>query len=192
MAIDFEKIHKRFNGLMMDLCKECGGLCEKTEITCLLLGEVEFVAKKLNQDVATFVKNNCNIIKYNGNNIYMLKAGVCTFLNSQHRCVLEESNSKIITCMLYPVSIAVLNDKVEIFVDTKACPMAHKISDNFKKQAFEIYENIKNEIPKWWLEFTSRYYEYTFDYSKLEKLRNKPIITTKELEKCVKLKNTIL
>jgi len=63
--------------------------------------------------------------------------------------------------------------------------MAHKITDDFKNKAFTIYEKIKNDIPLWWLEFVSKYDEVVYDYSKLEKLREKQFIRLKELEKCI-------
>ncbi len=64
MAIDFEAIHKTFDGMMLDLCIECDGSCEKNEITVFLPGEIEFVAKKLNLSPNDFIKKFCNTIKF--------------------------------------------------------------------------------------------------------------------------------
>ncbi len=63
--------------------------------------------------------------------------------------------------------------------------MAHKIPDDFKNQAFNIYESMKNDIPTWWLEFVSKYDECIYDYPKLEKLKNNKIISINELEDCI-------
>jgi len=184
MAIDFEKIHKEFDGMMLDLCVECKGKCEKDELTMFIPGEIEFTAKKMNLSSKEFIEKFCNIIKFKGNEIYIIKAGVCPFLNKEYRCELEESNCKIIRCLLYPVLIGIKNNKIRIFVDPN-CPMANRITEDFRNKAFKIYEEIKQDIPKWWLEFVSRYDECTYDYKKLEKLRNKKVISVKELEECI-------
>jgi len=185
MTIDFKQIHKKFDGMILNLCNECGGQCEKNEITVLLPSEVEFIAEKLNLSSQEFIEKFCNIIKFKENNIYMLKAGVCPFLNKENRCELEKFNCKLIRCLLYPILIGIKEDKIKIFVDYKNCPMAHRITNNFKSQAFEIYESIKQEIPKWWLEFVTKYDECSYDYLGLEKLRNKKVILIDELEDCI-------
>jgi len=87
--------------------------------------------------------------------------------------------------MLYPVLIGTPEDKTKIYIDFKDCPMAKKLTKKFTKQGKEIYKDIKNKIPKYWFEFVSKYDYYTYNYSKLEKLRNKKFITLKELEKCI-------
>tara|TARA_Y100000310_G_scaffold342743_1_gene447192 strand:+ start:4277 stop:4837 length:561 start_codon:yes stop_codon:yes gene_type:complete len=185
MVIDFEKIHKAFDGTMLDLCTECGGQCEKNEISVFLPGEVEFIANKINFDKQKFVDDFCNIIKFKNHDIHMLKAGVCPFLNKEYRCELEDNNCKLIHCLMYPILIGIEDNKIKIFVDTKHCPMAHKIQDDFKNHAFNIYESIKNDIPKWWLEFVSKYDECTYDYPKLEKIKDNKIISINELEDCI-------
>lgn len=53
MSIDFEKIHRMFDGLMFDLCSECGGSCEKNTMCTLLPGEAEYVALKFGGGGAT-------------------------------------------------------------------------------------------------------------------------------------------
>lgn len=185
MAIDFESVHKNFDGMMLDLCVECKGSCEKNEITMFMPGEIDFVAKKLNMGLQEVADKFCNIIKFKGHDIYMLKAGVCPFLNKEYRCELEDPNCKPIRCLLYPTLIGLVDNNVEIFVDYKCCPMAGRISDDFKKKSFEAYQNIKNDIPMWWLEFVSMYDDSVYDYSKLEKLRDKKVIGLDELEKCI-------
>ena len=87
--------------------------------------------------------------------------------------------------MLYPILIGISENKIKIFNDCNGCKMAHKITDDFKNKAFEIYENIKNDIPPYWLEFVSKYDEVVYDYSKLEKFRKKQFIELEALEKCI-------
>ena len=185
MAIDFEVIHKNFDGIMFDLCNECEGQCEKNEITVFLPNEIKFVAQKLNLNLEEFVERFCNTIEFKENKIYILKAGVCPFLDSEFRCEMEKFNCKLVRCLLYPILIGISENKIKIFVDYKHCPMARRITNNFKNQAFRIYESVKQEIPKWWLEFVSKYDECIYDYSKLKKLRNRKIILMEELEDCI-------
>ncbi|MFA6048053.1 MAG: hypothetical protein WC737_04505 [Parcubacteria group bacterium] len=183
--INFEKIHEEFDGMMFDLCDECGGRCEKNNLSLYLPGEVEFIAGKLKINFKDFVKKYCNLVKISENSeLYIQKAGTCPFLDNDYRCTLEKPNCKIIRCMLYPVLIGHPTDKFKIFLDYEDCPMANKLTDQFKKQAFKIYEDIRDTIPEYWLEFVSKYDFITYDYSKLEKLRDKEIITPEELEKC--------
>ena len=184
MAIDFEKIHEEFDDMMLNLCTECGGQCEQNEITLLLPGEAEFVAKKLGLTVKEFVEKFCNKIKFKGREVLLLKVGVCPFLNSEYRCALEKPNCKITRCLLYPVIIGLSEKRPKIFVDYLNCPMAGRVSVDYKKKATEVYEEIKHEIPRWWLEFVSKYDEITYDYTKLEKLRDKKSIFISDLKQC--------
>lgn len=183
--IDFEKAHEKFDGIMIQLCKECGGLCENEEITLFLPGEAEFAAKKLKINKKEFIKKFCNTIMFKGNEIYILKAGMCPFLNKKKRCNLEKPNCKPLRCLLYPVLIGNYRGKPKIFIDNRYCPMAKKITKEFKRKAYATCIDIKTKIPKWWLEFVSKYDEATYDYSKLTKLRNKKIIKLEELKKCM-------
>ena len=185
MAIDFETIHNSFDGMMLDLCVLCGGSCEKNEITLFLPGEAEYVANKLNLSLSKFAEQYCNIVKYKNNDIYLLKVGICPFLDTNYRCELEETNSKPIRCMLYPVLISASQQEIKIFLDHKNCPMAHRVTDDFNRKATKISESIKDEIPKWWLDFVAEYDEVTYDYSKLEKFRDQQFIELSELEVCI-------
>lgn len=185
ISIDFEKIHEEFDGMMFDLCEACGGQCEKNNLTLFLPGEVDYVAGKLNLKTKDFIKKYCNTVKLKTDNqIYILKAGTCPFLDKDFRCELEKPNCKPVRCMLYPILIGAPKDKKKIFIDFEECPMAYRLTPKFIKQATKIYEDIKNRIPKYWLEFVSEYDYYIYDYSKLEKLRDKDIITLEELKKC--------
>jgi hypothetical protein len=185
MTINFEDIHKKFDGTLLDICKECGGRCEKEAITVFLPGEAEFVAKKMCLSLKKFVDKFCNIIKFYGHTIYTPKVGMCPLLDKKYNCILAKLNCKLIRCSLYPILMDLSKNKIRIFVDFKDCPMSHKINDAFKNQAFKIYEEIKDQIPRWWLEFVSKYDERIYDYKKLEKLRNKKVISLKELRTCV-------
>lgn len=183
--IDFEKIHNEFDGMMFDLCDECGGQCEKNNLTLFLPSEAEYIAKKLNLPFENFIKKYCNTVKISeAECVYILKAGVCPFLDKKYRCELEKPNCKPVRCMLYPVLIGAPGDKTKIFIDFEECPMAYRLTKKFIKQATKIYQDIKDKIPNYWLEFVSEYDYYIYDYSKLEKLRDKEIITLEELKKC--------
>ena len=181
MAIKFEDIHQKFDGTL-DLCKECEGQCETNEITVFLPNEIEFISKKLNIDPKKFIDSYCNLIRFKRHNIYILKAGICPFLYRE-KCKLEKCNAKLIRCLLYPVLIGILNNKVRIFVDSQ-CLMHKKIGKDFRKKAFDIYSTIKKDIPKWWLEFVSEYDECAYDYSKLQKVRGKKQVSLNELREC--------
>lgn len=185
MAINFEVIHKNFDGMMLDLCVQCGGSCEKNEITMFLPGEAEFASKKLNLSLHDFIEKFCNVIKFKDNDIHILKAGVCPFLDKKYRCELEEPNCKPLRCLLYPILLGNSENETKIFVDYKNCPMAYRITEDFKTKAITAYESIKDDIPAWWLEFVSKYDEVVYDYNKLEKLRQKRYIKLSELEDCM-------
>lgn len=185
MAIDFEKIHQEFDGLMLDLCYQCQGSCEKNEMTAFLPGEAEFIAKKLNLDFQTFIQKYANIVSFKNNHIYLSKVGICPFLNLNSRCELEKNNCKLLRCLLYPVLMGKYENQIKIFVDFQGCPMAHKVKEDFKEKAIKIYQEIKTEIPDWWLDFISEYEEAIYDYHNLEPLREKNILELAELEKCM-------
>ncbi len=185
MQIDFEKAHNIFDGLMTNLCQECGGLCENEEITLFLPGEAEFAASKLKIDKKEFIKKFCNTIIFKGKEIYILKAGMCPFLNKKKRCDLEKLNCKPLRCLLYPILIGNSRGEANVYIDNRYCPMASKITETFRKKAHLVCNQIKSDIPKWWLEFVSKYDEATYDYSKLNKLRDKQFIELKELKKCM-------
>lgn len=171
--------------MIVDLCRECGGKCERDQIALFLPGEVEFIAKKLDLTPQEFIDRVCNIVEFRGEEVYMIKlAGDCPFLDKENRCELEKFNCKPISGMLYPVLVGLSGDEVRIFVDYKNCPMAHRLSEDFKEKAFRIYESIRKEIPQWWLEFISRYDCCTYDDSKFEELRDKMKISPEELEEC--------
>jgi len=71
VSIDFKKIHDGFDGMMFDLCEECGGQCEKSNLTMLLHGEAEYIAKKLKLNLNDFINKFCNIVKIADNNRYI-------------------------------------------------------------------------------------------------------------------------
>ncbi|OGJ43566.1 hypothetical protein A2974_02165 [Candidatus Peregrinibacteria bacterium RIFCSPLOWO2_01_FULL_48_20] len=185
MAIDFESIHKNFNGVMLGLCTACGGSCEKNQITLFLPGEIEFVAGKLGMDLMAFKEKFCNTIVFKGQHIFIMKAGVCPFLNASYHCELEDSNCKLTRCLLYPVIVSLVNGKAAVYLDEKGCPMTRWVPKEFTAQATEIYEEIKNELPDWWLEFVVKYDEALYDYSKLTRHREKRFIELRELESCM-------
>ena len=119
MAINFEKIHNDFDGMMLDLCTECGGKCEQNELTILLPGEEDFISKKLGMTKEDFLEQNCNKLLFKGFDIYILKAGVCPFLNNEFRCDLEKANCKLVRCLLYPVLIGITElNAPKIFLDS--------------------------------------------------------------------------
>lgn len=183
MAINFEKLHKQFNGMMFKLCQQCGGTCEQNEITVFLPGEVNFCANKLNIPVKEFIKKFCNTVLFQEHEIYILKAGMCPFLK-HFRCDLQNFNCKLIHCMLYPVLIGLKNRQVEIYVDHCNCPMADKITPEFKDKAFAIYQEIVKEIPMWWMEFISTCDSAVYDYQKMSKLRYRKHIKVQQLIAC--------
>jgi len=193
MPINFDSIHSEFDGMMLNLCTECGGKCEKKEITMLLPGEAEFISSAISLSLQEFLDTHCNTLLFKEHEIYILKAGVCPFLDSEFRCALEKTNSKVVRCLLYPVIIHLSpTGEPEICLDTEFCPMAHRISEDFKTKAFAVYEKIKKDIPMWWLEFVTKYDETYYDYPKLELLRHKKILTLKELEACMEKPATII
>jgi Fe-S-cluster containining protein len=184
MAIDYKSIYTEFTGLIMNLCQECGGQCEQTQLSLFLPGELEYCASALKMDPKQFLEKYCNIINFQGHDIYLLKLGVCPFLNEEYRCVLEDQNIKPLVCRMYPVWVGLVNGKKKVMVDEKLCPMAKKIPESFRKKAFKIYNQIKKDIPDWWLEFESVVDDFLFDYKKLNLLRNKFRITLEELNNC--------
>ncbi|MDD4409830.1 MAG: hypothetical protein PHW52_04235 [Candidatus Pacebacteria bacterium] len=185
MAIDFEKIQNEIKEISMNFCTGCGGVCENTEIVAFLPGEIDFAADKLKIDKQEFIKKYCNVIQYKNNDIYILKAGICPFLNDQKKCELEEFTCKLICCALYPTIIKLSGKDIEIKIDSIGCPMSHNVDEEFKNKTFKIFENIKDEIPLWWLEFCQEYDEAKYDYEKLEKLRDKQFIELDELKDCI-------
>jgi Fe-S-cluster containining protein len=185
MVIDFKSVYTEFTGLIMNLCQECGGQCEQTQLSLFLPGELEYCASILKMDPPKFLNQYCNIINFNGHDIHLLKLGVCPFLNEEFRCVLENENIKPLVCRMYPVWVGLSNGKKKVMVDEKLCPMAKNIPEDFRKKAFKIYNKIKKDIPNWWLEFESVVDDALFDYKKLDQLRNKPKITLDELNQCI-------
>jgi Fe-S-cluster containining protein len=170
----------------MNLCKSCGGLCENEMLGIFFPGEVEFIASKIGMDRDKFIEKYCNIIIYKDLKIHLLKLGICPFLDSNYRCELERFNAKLVICMLYPVWIVRSNGKTEIILDRELCPMADKVPNSFKEKAFALYEEMRSQIPNDWLEFESDVDDGLFDYVKLNKLRDKTIITLEELGRCKK------
>jgi Fe-S-cluster containining protein len=185
MTINFPLIYAEFTGLIMDLCQECQGLCEKTQLSLFLPGELEYCASVLDMDPNEFKLRFCNIINFKGHDIYLLKLGVCPFLNEKFRCILEDKNIKPLVCRMYPVWIGLSKGRKKVMIDEKLCPKAKKIPKDFRKKAFKIYNRIKKDIPNWWLEFESVVDDALFDYNKLDILKNKPIILLEELTNCI-------
>jgi hypothetical protein len=86
--------------------------------------------------------------------------------------------------LVYPVLIGLKNNKPIVFLDYKGCPMAKRVGKVFLDKAFKVSKQILKEVPKWWLEYVSKFDECYYDYKKLEKFRDRDIILAKELEKC--------
>jgi Fe-S-cluster containining protein len=185
-AICFEEAHTISDGMMLDLCQECKGKCEKDGKSPLLPGEEGFIAKKLGMPVSDFIDRFCNTIRFRGHDAYLLKAGKCPFLNPASRCELEKHDCKPLLCLLYPACIGVYDDGIRMSIDHEECPAAGKLQPDFKEKARQMVESIKHNIPKWWLDMDFGDEEKGhFDYSKLERLKDKKVASLDEWRKCV-------
>jgi uncharacterized protein len=183
MAIDFGRIYKQFAGEFMDICSECGGQCEKTDIAIFFPGEESYTAKQMGMKREEFLKRYCNIIKFKGHDIVILKAGFCPFLNDGS-CSMEKENIKLLGCRQYPFVFVKKNNMLDVDIDYERCPGARKISEDFKRQARRVFKEIKDDVPSWWLEFYFGYSEVPYDYDKMDNLRDKEVINLKELVAC--------
>lgn len=186
-AIDFERIHQRFDGLMFDLCAECGGGCEQDTLAILFPGEAEYIAGKLGTTANAFIAEHCLTVQYMGHDVQILKGIVCTFLNAEFRCGLEKFKCKPLQCLVYPAMIGEPGDKNRIFIDHIDCPMAHRVNDEFRQKAFSILEFIKPALPDWWLEFNLEHGWPLYDYAKFAALGDRNEISVEELMQCRKL-----
>jgi Fe-S-cluster containining protein len=62
----YENFHKMFSGgnqSTFDICKKCGGACERNKIGTLLPGEKEYMAKKMGISVSEFELKYLDILK---------------------------------------------------------------------------------------------------------------------------------
>ncbi|MCX5812824.1 MAG: hypothetical protein NT178_09815 [Proteobacteria bacterium] len=188
--IEFEKLHSMFDGMMFDLCVECGGGCEKNTITYFLPGEAEFVSRKLEIPFMNFIDRFCNTFPYKGHKIYGL-VGDCHFLDiTEGRCRLETRNAKLMLCLAYPAMIGYPGDIRKIFIDDIDCSMAHRVSDEFKKKAFEVLELALEHLPDWWLEFNLEHGWPIYDYELLAALKGRKEISIEELRACAIVRGT--
>jgi len=182
--IDFEGIHRTFDCTMFDLCAECGGRCEYNTIVAFMPGEVEFTAQKLGLAVDAFVKQFCNTIRYDGRDIYILKNNDCPFLNAEYMCELEKHSCKPLCCLFYPGTIGHPDDKRKVFIDDEDCPMAHRVSEDFKTKSLGILEILKSQLPELWLDFFAGPMWRLYDREKLGHLRDQLQISTEQLKHC--------
>ena len=187
-TIDFEGINREFSKINrenFDLCKQCGGYCENSEMFFYLPGEAKYIAQKIKSSTKEFERKYVNKLKYKNRIIDLLKIGTCPFLKT-YKCQLEKYNAKLIVCLLYPVAIEKVSGKNKISLDTYFCPMAEKFPKKYVSAAKNIYKKIQNKIPNYWLEFATECDPFVYDYKKLAKLKNKKFITIKELAGCIK------
>lgn len=184
-SIDYEGIHQKFDGLMFDLCSECGGSgCEYNTLGYFMPGEEEYIAGKLEMPVQEFLDRYCTTIKnYQGHDIYIL-IGFCKFLSPSFHCQLEIHNCKPLTCLLYPAMIGFPGQPKRVFLDDVDCPMAHLVDDSFKEKAFAILEVLKEQLPEWWLGFNLQHGWPIYHYDRLLELSTKKVVTIEELRAC--------
>jgi len=183
--IDYEGIHQMFDGLMFDLCSECGGSgCEYNTIGVLMPGEAEFIACKLGPTAEEFIERYCNTVSnYQGHDVHTF-IGLCKFLSPTYRCELEAENCKPLTCLFYPAMIGFPGQPKLVFLDDVDCPMAHRVNDSFKERAFAILETLKEQLPEWWLNFNLQHCWPIYHEDKLHRLSEKQVITVEELMGC--------
>lgn len=181
---DFKYMHNLLQGEFYNICHECGGECEYTQLGIFLPGEVDYIAEKLNYKKEDFIRKYINVVEFKGKEIHLLKLGICPFLNVNKMCDLMEKGIKPITCRLYPLWIGLDNGQVTLKLDEDFCPYAWSIPIKFKRKAIKLFEFIKNKIPAYWLEFETQIDDYMFDYSKLNKFRKKIQISVEELLSC--------
>lgn len=185
MSIDYEKTHSLFNGLMVNLCHSCGGICEQNQLAVLLPEEDDYISLKVGVQKDDFLKKYCTTVDFGEHKVNVLKVGVCPFLNNQFRCELERFNCKVIQCLLYPVLINSSIAQGKAIVDVLFCPMAHSVSEEFKHEAWKLLDEIKGDLPQWWLDCSGIIDSYVYDYDKLLDIKNKPMITIEELNNCI-------
>ena len=187
--IDFEKINQGFKelgGLALDLCRGCGGYCEHNDLAAYLPGEEEFIAEKPKMSPGEFCRKYASKIRYKNHTINLLRiSDPCPFLK-KYRCQLEKYDAKPLVCLLYPVYITREQNRNKILLDVQSCPMAGKFPKGYVKKAMDVYRKIESQIPKYWLEFTTKYGGLLYDYKKLSELENKKFITVKELVGCIR------
>jgi Fe-S-cluster containining protein len=185
MTIDFDAVHSKYQGKFYKLCQKCGGRCENNETVIFFPKELDYVLKKLEIERKEFIKKYCSAIKYKNRIVYMAKLGRCPFLDGRNQCRLEKFGCKLLRCKLYPTVIGLnKRKKPRIFVHHSGCPMSKKIPKEIISDAFNVSKRILSNLPSWWLEFANEYDESIYDYSKLDKIKNKNLILTKELEDC--------
>ncbi|MBT9164156.1 MAG: hypothetical protein DDT22_00075 [candidate division WS2 bacterium] len=185
MSINYEKAHSLFDGLMINICHACGGICEQNQLAVLLPEEDDYIALKIGVEKKEFLKNYCTTVDFREQKINILKIGVCPFLNNQFRCELEQFNCKALQCLLYPVLINSSLAQGKAIVDESYCPMAHSVSEEFKHKSWKLLEEIKSNLPQWWLDCSGIIDSYIYDYKKMSDLKNKTTITIEELNNCI-------
>jgi len=186
MNINFEKVHENFEGKIENLCNKCGGQCENNETVIFFPNEMEFIAKKLGISPKKFSDKYCNKIKFKNKYVIMMKVGKCPFLSKSNNCRLEKYNCKLLKCKLYPIIIG-KNKKglPAVRINYEGCPMAKKLPDKFKEEAYGIAKHLMKSLPKYWIDFSVDYDEEKYDYVKLKKLRNMIIISIFKLKQCL-------
>ena len=181
---DLIEIYSMFEGLIVDLCKKCNGLCERTQFPLYIPGEIEYISKVMGISLKEFKKKYVTDVKYKDNTVNLIKLGRCPFLNDSNRCDLEAINSKPLICRLYPLWLGLKNDKPVLLNDTDLCPNAKKLPLKFKIYAKRIFKRIQHKIPKWFFEFETLYDDSLFDQTKLNKYQAREMITLHELAQC--------
>src|SRR3989344_390607 len=185
--IDFEKIWD-VKGILSGCFEHCDGRCEYEALSIFLPGEAEFIAKKSGIAFNEFKENYLSAIKYHDlvDNkdyiIYVYKLGICLFLENGKGC--RDETKKNFICKTYPIKGELITGKLKIYPDPW-CLLCkkNKLPEDFKNQMTALWEDIGKKLPEWWLRGIM-IIDRAYDYSKLNKLRDKEVVTTDELLKC--------
>jgi len=186
MPIDFEEVHRRFDGMLLNLCRKCGGFCEKNYLSVFLPGETEYMAHKIKMGKNAFIKKYATTVKKSGRQIHVLKIGLCPFLDQKYRCRLEKINAKPLSCLFYPIYLSLEGNQKKVYLDKWGCPMADRFSRSYTNKARELLKELKKDIPDWWFKFLREFDDDYYDYGKLHTLRGNSVVSPRELKKCVR------
>lgn len=170
----FESFHQKFSGSnqnTFNICKECGGACERSKIGTLLPGEKEYMTEKMGISANEFETLYLDILKMkDGTKLYVLKLGkLCPFLNKKSReC--ECQNFKPILCKVYPIIVTIKTNKINFKIDNWCSLSRKKLCRNYFESVTPLLSSLPISIE--WFRHVVSYDNLYFDYVKLEKYKN--------------------
>ena len=166
----FMKFHREFQLDTLDICKRCGGKCEKNKIGSLMPGEAEYVATNLTMNLDEFRDRYLDAINTPYGIVDVLKiTHTCPFLGTNFSCSIKKL--KFVLCETYPILFSIQKNKVNFYLDDW-CPMVRhkdKLAQIFEKKGIPAIKRIGAEIK--WYKAVATFDSLFFDYNKLHERR---------------------